>query len=93
MWAWLSPSFLHPILQLKSHYALELAGVVGDQDQVVRQGGRRDHQVVRPDGRACPFQLVADATIVRGTFIVEWQRAKRRKEFLEQAQILGDARC
>ena len=72
-----------PVLDYQALYPTELAGVVRNQRNAIREGDRCDQQVVRTDGRSARFQLRTYWAIQVGCNVVECKRCKRgEKSFL-----------
>jgi hypothetical protein len=72
-----------PVLDAQSGHALELALVVGHDDQIERDCLRGDQQVHRSDRHAAPFEFGAQIAVGTGGIIVVWDDLKRGEECLE----------
>src|SRR5947207_14967464 len=72
--------FLYPIDDSKTRHSSELAGIVGDERQPVRQGGGGDHAIIAPDHGSLALEPSPDLRIDIGALGIEVEDPKWRDE-------------
>ena len=80
---------LYPVLGDEPRYALELAEVVGNEDEPFAAGVRGDVQVVDADGPAYLLERGADGAVVLRGLGAVGQHFEQASELLYRGQVLG----